>query len=137
MQQVRLFANWGWMDAHLVGGNHSGSRIPLVPQRQASAGVDWSPIDVVTLSLRGRWIDNRLLMSDWDNAAPGWDGETYAVADAKISYRPLKWLELFAGVNNLLNKEYAEFGTLFGTTFVDYPAPERNYTAGVKITKEF
>jgi outer membrane receptor protein involved in Fe transport len=53
--------------------------------------------------------------------------------DSRISYR-WKGMEAFAGVNNILNKDYSEQGVVSGTPRTDknfYPSPERNYILGL------
>jgi outer membrane receptor protein involved in Fe transport len=44
-------------------------------------------------------------------------------------------LEIFTGINNLLNKEYSEYGSTNSGASVRalYPSPERNFFAGVKV----
>jgi len=143
---LRLFANYTWMDPELLDGNFDGKQIPGVAARMASAGATWSPVQRVTLNLRGRWINDKMMFSDWSNAGSDWEGESYFVVDTHVSYRPLDWLELFVGVNNVFNREYSEYGGWFQNWSKGwpapfepyiYPAPERNFTAGARITKEF
>ena len=146
LDTVHLFANYTWMNPQLQGGDYNGNRIPLAPTHSAQAGVTWSPLEQIDLDLRARWMDNRYSMSDWGNVNPDWDGNSFVVVDTKVTYKPTKWLKLYVGINNILNEEYAEYGTWstnytkpwpFPNEQYTYPSPKRNFVAGMVITKEF
>lgn len=135
---LRLFANYTWLDAELLDGPYDGQRLPGVGQHMASAGVTYSPVEQIALDVRSRWAADRLLISDWRNVAPEWSGDDYLVVDARLSYSPTKWLEIYVGVNNVFAQEYAEYGVYSPAQGpVAYPSPARNFVAGVNIRKEF
>ena len=124
------------MEPELEGGAYDENEIPGVARNAGSAGVKWFPTDKLTVDTRARWVDDKTLISDWNNSlGEGWDDD-YVVWDMLVSY-DIAPFTFYAGVNNILDQEYAEFGRFFfGNAFI-YPAPERNFIAGVKITKEF
>ncbi len=137
---LTLYANATAMNAELRGGAFDGNRVPDVPRYMANAGLSWSPIEQLTIDTRVRWQNGRLAISDWSNANPSWEGRQFTTIDAKVSYRPWKFLEVYAGVNNLLDREYSGYGVYSATVPGNvglYPSPERNIYTGFKVTKEF
>ncbi len=143
LDTLHLFANYTWMNPRLGDGPYEGSRIPGVATHTVQAGATWSPLEQVDLDVRGRWIAGRSPISDWGNACGGWEGNRFTVVDAKLTYKPTKWLKLYVGCNNLFNEAYSEYGTWAQHGWLGpyepyaYPSPKRNFIAGVVITKEF
>lgn len=133
---LTFFVNFTYMDAQLGKGPFDGNQIPDVPEFSGSFGGAWTPVKQVTLDVRARWLDNKLPISDWTNAGADWEGNDYITIDAKFTYRPLDWLELFVGVNNVFNTEYSDLAVWVGQPAL-YPSPERNFIGGMRITKEF
>ena len=68
-------------------------------------------------------------------------GRSCIVVDTKLTWTPCRWLELYAGVNNVFDEEYAEYGLydLYSTPAraTSYPSPGRNFVAGFRLTAEF
>jgi outer membrane receptor protein involved in Fe transport len=60
--------------------------------------------------------------------------ESYYTINLRLSYA-WKWLNLFAGVNNVTQQKYSEYGLIGGFTSTPYyyPAPERNWIGGIEI----
>jgi outer membrane receptor protein involved in Fe transport len=144
LDTLRLYANYTWMDPRLQGGAYDGNRIPGVAMHTVQTGATWSPLEQIDLDVRARWLDSRLPISDWGNSGRDWEGNSFTVVDAKLTYKPAKWLKLYVGCNNLFNEAYSEYGTWaqnWGKGGVyepyTYPSPKRNFIAGVVITKEF
>lgn len=146
LDEVKLFASYTYLEAELQGGAYDENEIPGVARHSGSLGAAWSPVEQVTLDVRARWLADKELISDWRNEAGGWDGRNYFVTDMRLSYRPWKQLELYVGVNNVLNTEYAEYGVWAldwstwpagGPFAYGYPAPERTFIAGLRVTHEF
>ena len=141
--KVRVFANYTYMDPELQGGDYDENEIPGVAKHTGSIGVTVFPTDKLTVDIRSRWSEDKTLISDWQNTVDDWDGD-YFVVDALLSYE-LKPFTFYAGVNNLFAREYSEYGVYtpdYGTypaTYYNaiYPSPERNFIAGVKLTKKF
>ncbi len=140
IDELTLSANYTCQNPELKGGRFDGNRIPAVSTMMASAGIGYSPIPELTFDTRMRWQKGRLAISDWNNANPDWEGKQFTTIDARITYRPWKFLEIYAGVNNLLDREYSDYGTYGAATpgkVALYPSPERNLYTGFKVTKEF
>ena len=61
--------------------------------------------------------------------------DDYTVVDARISYEWRK-IEAFFGVNNITDEQYSEYVVIggFPSSRQFYPAPERNWVAGLEFT---
>ena len=134
-----VFANFTWMDAELNGGPYVENKIPGVPERHGSVGVTLKPIQYVTLDIRSRWVENKILISDWQNNVD-WN-DSYFVTDTKLSFA-WSFMTLYAGINNIFDEEYSEFGSfdqfkLSGSTVAVLPSPERNFIFGVTYRQSF
>jgi outer membrane receptor protein involved in Fe transport len=59
----------------------------------------------------------------------------YYTINARLSYE-WRWLKSFVGVNNLTSKEFSEYAVIggFPAGLNYYPAPERNWVAGLEIS---
>ncbi|MEA2013118.1 MAG: TonB-dependent receptor [Verrucomicrobiota bacterium] len=135
-EKISLYLNYAYTNAELKDGNYDGNRVPGVPRHVGSAGVHYEPAEGLDLNLQSRFSNDKIILSDWANTSTHW-GDSYAVVDFNISY-DYKIFTFYAGVNNLFNEEYSEYGVLnFLGNNTYYPSPERNIYAGIKISKEF
>jgi iron complex outermembrane receptor protein len=136
---LHLFSNFRLIDARMLEGVYNQREIPLVARYSAQAGFRWSPFAPLQWDTRLRWFNHQYAISDWRNQRRDWSGNDFLVADTRLTYSPLSWLKLYAGINNLFNRHYAESGT-FSAPLGDvvlYPNPALNWTAGVSVTREF
>jgi len=126
---VSVDGNWSYTDATFESGPFSGKDIPLIPKQTARLGATFTRGGLV-LAVDANWVGERVLENDLDNAS----GKLadYTVVDAKLSYT-YKALTAFVGVNNALDEEYEVYGVQGTTRTEFYPAPERNYYAGVRL----
>ncbi len=90
-----------------------------VPQNKFYAGATWMP-GKFTVSAGAQAIGKLYLVT----------GETpqttnFTLLNARVAYRPLKWLEFFVNGENLLNEKYE--------TIVGYPMPGAIFTGGVSL----
>jgi len=107
------------------------NEIPLVPKHKASLGFDTSIVAGLNFSTVAIYVGRRYFISDQANI--GDKLPSFITVDSRLSYRR-KGLEAFAGVNNILNKDYSEQGVVSGTPRTDknfYPSPGRNYILGL------
>jgi iron complex outermembrane recepter protein len=142
-EKIRLALNYTLMDNELRGGSYDGNDIPGVARHSAAAQVTIYPVADLAVDIRARWIDGKNMIGDWNNViGDDWEGGDYLVADLMLSYR-LRPLTFYAGVNNLFNEKYSENGTYafdwnaFEYYRAIYPAPERNFIAGVALVHSF
>ncbi len=89
------------------------------PRNKLYAGATYSP-GRFTISVGTQMIDKLYLVT----------GDTprttdFTLLNARVSYRPLKWLEVFANGDNLTGKKYE--------TMLGYPMPGAIFTGGVSL----
>jgi len=110
----------------------SGNDIPGVPRHKGSFGMDIDFGKGFFLNTRNNIVGSRHFISDWSNQVNHLHG--YYTLDAKLTYS-WKGLKAFAGINNLFNRKYSEFGVIdaSGSQFY-YPSPERNFIGGISYT---
>jgi iron complex outermembrane receptor protein len=89
------------------------------PRNKFYAGVSYRP-GKFTLNAGALVIDKLYLVT-------GENPQTtdYTLIDARIAYRPLKWMEVFVKGDNLLGKKYE--------TMIGYPMPEATFMGGVSF----
>ncbi|OPZ26014.1 MAG: Vitamin B12 transporter BtuB precursor [Lentisphaerae bacterium ADurb.BinA184] len=140
-EKLLLFANYTWLDHEMTAGQHDGHPIPGVAEHSGNFGFMLSPTAQLAWDVRARWHAGKRMTSDWEDADEGWSGRSCIVVDTKLTWTPCRWLELYAGVNNVFDEEYAEYGLydLYSTPAraTSYPSPGRNFVAGFRLTAEF
>ena len=116
-------------DALLSSGPvQAGDDIPLVPRNRLGFGVNVHPIDGLTVSLAGLYVDEQFLSGDEVNRSEPLD--SYFVLDGRVSYRKGP-LTLFLQGKNITESEYEVWGVLaFGGARFLMPAPGINFLAG-------
>lgn len=114
-EDVTLKGNLSYVEASFRRGQFNGNDVPLVAPWTASAGLDWTAFEWLTLSTSLRYVDERRLANDQANRAAARTPEQF-LWDAKISgsYEHIFWA---LTVNNILDDRYFDFGTI--STFVD------------------
>ncbi|MHB8881183.1 MAG: TonB-dependent receptor [Thermodesulfovibrionales bacterium] len=118
-------------DAKFKSGPYSGKHIQLVPRTSASLGADLKIIKPLVIALKAVWSGERFLDNDVQNSFDKL--ESHLVVDSRITYT-YKNITAFAGVNNLFNKKFSDYGIVgFGGNKNFYPAPERNFSAGLRV----
>ena len=128
---VRIWGNYGYLRPILRGAPFSGNDIPAVPRHKGSAGAEINLGKGFLFNTKANIVGSRHLISDFTNGAGRLDG--YYTLDAKLSYS-WKALKAFVGVNNVFDRKYEEFGTIVAGTRSLFPAPERNWIAGLSFT---
>lgn len=134
LDNIALNANYTYQKATFEEDPFRGRFVPAVPRHKTSFGVRFSDLPLPGLSLSTDYtvVGSSYLISDQANQLDKLD--RYSLLDAKISYRK-NFVEVFVGVDNLLDKKYAQYAVAGGggTTRNFYPAPERTWTAGVEM----
>jgi len=108
------------------------NEIPAVPRHKANLGFRiYDLIPRLILSANYNFVGSSFLISDQANQFEKM--EKYYTIDARASYE-WKWIKAFVGVNNITNEKYSEYAVLggFPTARNFYPAPERNWIAGLE-----
>ncbi len=120
------FASGSYQDSQVTAGPYAGSRVPMVPRAQGTAGVEWSDPGW-TVRLAASWVGPQRLDSDLSNVRPGLPG--YATVDLSARYA-WRALTLEASVRNLLDRSYVARGITNGLT--DYFTPA--YPVGMRLS---
>lgn len=107
---------------------YAGNAIDHTPNWLWSGGLDWSPVEALTLSLSGRGQSSYYLTSA--NAEGKWGEMT--VFDASASYRLNETVELGLAVRNLASDHY-EYVWWDGAQTLHSPANGRNVTASARL----
>jgi iron complex outermembrane receptor protein len=135
LKKMTIFGNYTFEKATFEKDPFKGNDIPAVPRHRANLGFRiYDMVPGLTLSADYNYVGSSYAISDQANQFDKLD--SWATINARISY---EWnaLKAFFGVNNITNEEYSEYAVLRGVgspTGVNfYPAPERNWLAGIEI----
>ncbi len=131
IDNLDLFFNFTWIDPRLKEGNYDGNEIPGVARQSAKAGATLALQENLFWEGSARWVKAHASIGDWGNTLD--EHPEYVVVDTALRYT-VKSVTLYAGINNLLDEEYEEYVT-YGTNL--FPAPEREFVAGIKYRREF
>lgn len=130
---LTLRGTYTYLKAKIRDGVFSGNRVPNVPKHKASVEAIARIGKAGTAALNGVYVGERPFISDLQNHFSM--QKSYVVLNAKFGYQ-WKAIKLFLDINNLLNKEYAEYGVIggFPAEKAFYPSPKRNVLAGLTWT---
>lgn len=128
---------YAWVDARFdeyvtPDGDRSGNRVPGVAPHRLTGGLTWVG-GAGRLALSGRWVD--AIPADDGNAARA---SSYSLLDLRAATGTLELaggaLEVFAGVDNVLDAEYTASVVVnaFGGRYYE-PGPGRSVYAGVRL----
>ena len=130
-QQWRWFFNYSWIQAQFrqdfivsavnnpaaisAGVDeltvHSGDNIPSIPQHTAKLGADWSVNDKISLGFDATYNSSQYFRGDEANESS--QVGSYGLVNVHARYNINKAIEVFARIDNLLDREYETFG-LYG-----------------------
>jgi iron complex outermembrane recepter protein len=133
MQGLTLWGAFSWQEAIIAVPDPAtpqlaGNAINHTPEALWSGGIDWSPVDALTLSLSTRGQSSYFLTTA--NAEGKWGA--LAVVDASASWRLSEVLELGLAVKNITD-DYYEYVWWDGAQSLHSPANPRNVTASARL----
>lgn len=111
LDNLSLNTNYSYLDME--------NPVTGAPRNKFYAGMTYRP-GKFTLSAGAQVID-KLYLATGDNPQT----INYTLVDARVAYRPLKWMEVFVKGDNLLGKKYE--------TMLGYPMPETTFMGGVSF----
>jgi len=132
-EKATLFGNYTYEKATFEEDPFRGNDIPAVPEHKANLGVKLRDIlPNLDFSVVYNYVGSSYLISDQANALRKLDD--YDTINVRLSYQ-FEGVRAFFGLNNVTDEKYAEKAVAGsgGTTRNFYPAPERNWLAGVDI----
>ncbi|MCH7394938.1 TonB-dependent receptor [Acinetobacter dispersus] len=144
-KDLEMNASYGYLDAKFdaaipaigaVKAVEKGNSIPGVAKNQAFMGLAWKPEQGFYAGIDAQYLDKVYVDDINSDAAP-----SYTVASAYTGYawKYADWgINGFARVDNLFDKNYA--GSVIvndsNSRFFE-PADGRNWSAGIKVSKQF
>ena len=131
-QSLDLRLDYTWVNAEIDYGSNDGKTIPLVPGHQLNLGFDWQPVDSWTIIANARYFSAYYAGGDFSNIAEKLGGRV--VVDLNVHYQFSETSELFAGIDNLTNKDYVSTAISdgIGNVVAFYPASGRSVKAGIR-----
>ena len=141
---LRLAGDYSFIDASVTEGPLEGNRVPFVSKHSLRLAAEVDVNERWRIFAEMQSVSDRVFSGDFDQVLgtrlPG-----YTVLNLKTDYRHRNWT-FEARLNNVLNKEYSDFGaraTIFPPpTFAPvnlpsfFPAPERNFWLGARLEFE-
>jgi iron complex outermembrane receptor protein len=132
-ENLTVFGNYTYDNAEFNEDPFDNNNVPAVPRHRGNLGFRIHDIVPGLIFSSGyNFVSASYAISDQANAFEKLD--KYYSINARLSYE-WRWLKSFVGVNNLTGKEYSEYAVIGGfipETYY-YPAPERNWVAGLEI----
>jgi iron complex outermembrane receptor protein len=114
----------------------AGDRLPGIPQHRLKIGADYKILPAWTVGATVNYVSSAYYVGDESNQLAPIPG--YTTAHLHTTYRPIPHLEIFASINNLLNRKYATWGILSDPTSVGAPGvPADGETNGTCVDNRF
>lgn len=131
MDNISIDTQYTYTDARFDGGAFNDNRIPLVSEHQFHLGLTYRFMPYWSLYGEGLFLSNKVAGNDFAGLFPDVPGYGIGNIHLRFDYRQFN---ISAGINNVLDKEYRETGSVnFGQTGY-FPAPERNYLISLGYT---
>jgi iron complex outermembrane receptor protein len=131
IDRVKLTAAYTYVNAKFDGGMYDGKDVVAVPENRTKLNASIRPLGALELNLSDVNVSRQRFINDEANASGWLDG--YNVLDITAFWK-VSGLTLFAGVNNLTDTKYTDYGVIGSSGKNYYPAPGRNVTTGVNVT---
>ena len=129
LDALGLIASYTHIETDVRGGGFDGKRVPLSAEHVGRLAIDYTPLGIWRLMLEVQATSDRAFSGDFDNSLKPLAG--YAVVNVVTELR-LARSYLSLRLNNILDKEYSEFGSsaTIPPTFSEepsfFPSPEFN-----------
>jgi iron complex outermembrane receptor protein len=129
---LKLWANYTYTEAKIMGGVYKGNDVPDVPPHKVNFGIGITPLEGFAIDIWANYVGVRRFISDQPNVVPKLGD--YITVNAKVSYT-WRFITAFVGVNNIFNEEYSEYGVCNPLTGARnyYPSPGVNFSGGLSV----
>ncbi len=113
-----------------------GDYLPGIPKQRVKLGADFEVLPQWTLGASAEWVSSVYYVGDESNQnAPI---PSYTVIDLHSTYTPARHVEIFASIDNLLNRKYGTWGILSDPTGTGAPGvPVNGVTNGPGVDNRF
>jgi len=135
LNSLTVYGNYTYTEATFEKEPFEDNDIPGVPEHKGNVGFwihDLTAVPGLGFSADYNYVGSSYAISDQENDFSKW--EDYFTIDLKLSYR-WKGVKAFLGANNITDEKYSQYAIIGG--FPEgvnlYPAPERNYLAGLEF----
>ena len=113
-----------------------GDYLPGIPKNRIKFGVDFQVLSQLTVGASAEWVGSVYYVGDEANLLP--PIPSYTVVDLDTTYTLVKHVEIFASIDNLLNRKYGTWGILSDPTMTGAPGvPANGYTNGPGVDNRF
>jgi iron complex outermembrane recepter protein len=113
-----------------------GDTLPGIPEYRVKLGADYEVLPAWRVGATWIYVSDFYYVGDESNQLPPIGG--YTVVNLFSKYRPTPHVEVFAFINNLLNRKYATWGILSDPTGIGAPGvPVNGVTNGPGVDNEF
>ena len=126
-ERISLSGSYSFTDARFKAGAYNDRYIPMVPKHKANLGLRIQCSRTVAANILVAFAGKRYFINDQANAFSRLNG--YVTLDGNLSYA-FKDANLILAVNNILDRQYSEYGVCNSTTGAKnyYPSPGRNFS---------
>lgn len=121
-------AFYTWLTSRYLSGPNEGKEVYLVPEHRFTATASYQLSEKLKLQSEYLFVAESFEGNDLANDQPPLP--SYSVFNFLIQFKPNDSLEIFARINNALDKQYATLK--YNGSW--YPAPERHIRTGISIT---
>jgi len=113
-----------------------GDHLPGIPDHRLKLGADYKVIPGWTAGATLNYVSSFYYVGDESNQLAPISG--YATVNLHTTYKPVTHFEVFASINNLLNRKYATWGILSDPTGIGGPGiPPNGVTNGPGVDNRF
>jgi len=113
-----------------------GDHLPGIPDHRLKLGADYKVIPGWTAGATLNYVSSFYYVGDESNQLAPISG--YATVNLHTTYKPVPHFEVFASINNLLNRKYATWGILSDPTGIGGPGiPPNGVTNGPGVDNRF
>jgi iron complex outermembrane receptor protein len=133
-EKLTLYGNYTYEKATFEKKPFKDKDIPAVPRHKANFGLKvFDVLPGFVFTAQYNYVGSSYLISDQANQFEKL--EDYYTLDARLTYA-WRRLKAYFGVNNITDRDYSTYGVVFGfpPSAFFYPAPERNWVAGVEMS---
>lgn len=132
-ENLSIYANYTYESATFEKAPYEGNDIPGVPKNKGNVGFGLHEfVRNLAFFADYNYIGSSYAVSDMANQYKKL--KAYYTIDVKLAYK-YKLVNAYAGIKNLTDQKYSEYAIIGGspTGVYYYPAPERNFFAGVEF----
>lgn len=131
VDKISFHGNYTYESATFEKNPYKGNDLPAVPNHKGNIGMRITDLMAgLTFIADYNHIGSSYVISDMANQYKKL--EAYYTIDLKLNYK-YKRIDAYAGIKNLTDQKYSEYAVAGSSGPNYYPAPERNFFAGIQF----